>query len=86
MVVSQTHGARREDQKIRILRLAGQARVNPREGIFGSPRREIDLDETCHGERLRDGGYTHAVDVAGHAHAHFRSLAAAQKYVKKLIR
>jgi hypothetical protein len=29
-------------------------------------------------------GYTHAVDVDGGNHANFKSLAAAQKYVRKM--
>ena len=46
--------------------------------------REIDADETVHGDALRDQGYTHAVDVNGHNHANFKTLAAAERYVRRM--
>lgn len=46
--------------------------------------REIGPDELCGGQILRSLGYTHAVDVNNINHANFHSLAAAQRYVRKM--
>ena len=46
--------------------------------------REIGPDETCGDENLRERGYTHAVDVNEQNQANFKSLAAAQRYVRKM--
>jgi len=46
--------------------------------------REIGPDELCGNENLQALGYTHAVDVDGRNQANFRSLAAAQRYVRKM--
>lgn len=46
--------------------------------------REIGPDEMCGNEKLRERGYSHAVDVNGRNQANFRSLAAAERYVKKM--
>lgn len=45
--------------------------------------REIEPDEMCGTENLRERGYTHAVDVDGRNQANFKSLKAAEKYVRK---
>jgi hypothetical protein len=46
--------------------------------------REIGPDEMVGKENLRDKGYTHAADVGGSNHANFKSLAAAERWVKKM--
>jgi hypothetical protein len=46
--------------------------------------REIGLDESCGDVNLREKGYSHAVDVNGENHANFRSLPAAERFVKKM--
>jgi hypothetical protein len=46
--------------------------------------REIRSDEVCGNENHRDRGYSHAVDVDGKSRANFKSLAAAEKYVRKM--
>jgi hypothetical protein len=47
--------------------------------------REIGLEETFHGGKLRESGYSHAVDVDGKTQAIFKSMAAARHYLKKMI-
>jgi hypothetical protein len=51
-------------------------------GTFNT--REVRPDETVQGRRLVDLGYTHAVDVDGSNHANFKSLPAAQRYVRRM--
>lgn len=46
--------------------------------------REIGPDEMCGDKNLRSLGYTHAVDVDGRNQANFRSLKAAERYVRKM--
>lgn len=46
--------------------------------------RQIGPNEEVHGEKLLDLGYTHAVDHDGSNHANFRSLATAQRYVRRM--
>jgi hypothetical protein len=46
--------------------------------------REVGPGEMCGNENLRDRGYTHAVMVNGQSHANFKSVAAAQRYVRKM--
>ena len=46
--------------------------------------RAIRPEETCNGENLFAKGYTHAVDVDNHNRANFRSLPAAERYVRKM--
>ena len=38
----------------------------------------------CGNVNLREKGYTHAVDVDGANHANFRSLPAAERFIKKM--
>jgi hypothetical protein len=47
--------------------------------------REIGPNETFHDGNLRDKGFTHAVDVDGKNHANFQSMAAARRYLRKMI-
>jgi hypothetical protein len=47
--------------------------------------REIGPDEMCGSENLRECGYSHAVDVDGRNHANFRSLKAAERFVRKMF-
>jgi hypothetical protein len=46
--------------------------------------RGIGPDEACGDKNLQSLGYTHAVDVDGRNQANFKSLAAAEKYVRKM--
>ena len=46
--------------------------------------REIGLNDTIGGENLHALGYTHAVDLNGRPHANFRSLKAAERYVRRM--
>jgi hypothetical protein len=46
--------------------------------------REIGPDEMCGNENLRDRGYTVAVDVDGMNQANFKSLKAAERFVRKM--
>lgn len=46
--------------------------------------REIGPDEAVHGEKLVTLGYSHSVDVDGRNHANFRSLTAAQRYLRRM--
>ncbi|MCE9530714.1 MAG: hypothetical protein K8T89_06255 [Planctomycetes bacterium] len=46
--------------------------------------REIGSEEMCGGENLRAKGYTHAVDVDNQDHANFRSVQAAERYVRRM--
>lgn len=46
--------------------------------------REIALAEISHGQNLRGLGFTHTVEVDGQAHGRFRSLSAAERYVRKM--
>jgi hypothetical protein len=46
--------------------------------------RESGPHEEVHGEKLLALGYTHGVDHDGTNHANFKSLAAAQRYVRRM--
>lgn len=46
--------------------------------------RDISPNEVVHGEKLLDHAYTHAVDLDGQPHANFKSLASAQRYVRRM--
>ena len=47
--------------------------------------REIGPYETFHDGNLRAHGYSHAVLVDGQVHANFKSMAAARRYLRKMI-
>lgn len=47
--------------------------------------REIGPEDAFHGGGLREQGYTHAVDVDGKNHANFKSVAAARRYLHKMV-
>jgi hypothetical protein len=46
--------------------------------------REIGPDDALHADDLRGMGLTHAVHVDGRSHARFRSLEAAERFVRKM--
>jgi hypothetical protein len=46
--------------------------------------RQIGPNEEIHGEKLLALGYSHAVDVDGRSHANFKSLKAAERYLRRI--
>jgi hypothetical protein len=72
---------------VRIKTTGNRGRVlykHPRYHAGSFSIREIGAADACHGENLRRKGFTHAVDVDGQNHANFRSLAAAERFVRRM--
>ena len=72
---------------VRVKTVGSDSRVlyqHPRYHAGTFSIREIGPTDASHGENLRRNGFTHAVDVDRQNHANSQSLAAAERYVRKL--